>query len=146
MAINIGNPAERRDDLVAALKELLEPEWGSFEEAAAAVVAALGSASQQEPVIVTAGAWGAALAPADRWREFWFSGATAITLPNNLALPLDYKVGLRRLGPAPTIAVAAGAVLAPAITTIVGQYLSASATVVAKTETSLTWVVEGAVG
>jgi len=91
-------------------------------------------------------AWGSALVPGDGGNVFWFSDAATITLPNNLDLPLNFKVGLRRLGPAPTIAVAAGAVLAPAITTIVGQYLSASATVVAKTETSVTWVVEGAVG
>lgn len=146
MGINVNDPAARRADLVAALKVLLEPEWGSFEEAAEAVIAAFDAASQQEPVIVTASAWGAELAPGDRWREFWFTGACAITLPNNLDFPLDYRVGFRRLGPAPTIAVAAGAVLASAITTIVGQYLSGSATVVAKTETSLTWVVEGAVG
>lgn len=143
MAIDVGNPEERRPDLVAALKTLMQPEWGSFEEKAQAVIAAFEAATNDGPIIVADAAWSPALA--QRWREVWFSGACAVTLPNDPTLPLGYSVSLRRLGAGSvTLAAAPGASLLPAVGIIEAQYLSATVTVVVNTG-SLTWAAEGAV-
>lgn len=122
MAIDVGNPEERRADLVAALKALLA----------------------QEPLIVDDAIWSPSLG--DRGREVFLTGPCAITLPNDPELPLGYSVVIRRVGAgAVTLAAASGAILQPAVGSISAQYLSATVTVVVNTGSALTWAAEGAV-
>lgn len=144
MAINVANPAESRADLVAALKALLEPEWGDFEAKAQAVIDAFAAATNEGPLIVADATW--APTEAVRWREVWFSGACAVTFPNDLALPLGFSVSMRPVGAgAVTLGLGAGAAQVPAVSGMSTRYLSATATVVAKTSTAVTWAFEGAV-
>lgn len=144
MAINVASPDDRRADLVAALKTLMQPEWGDFEAKAQAVVDAFAAATNEGPLIVTDATW--APTEAVRWREVWFAGACAVTFPNDLDLPLGFSVSMRPVSAgAVTLGVGAGAAQFPAASRMSTRYLSATATVVAKTSTAVTWAIEGAV-
>ena len=144
MAINVGSPADRRADLVAAFKVLLQPEWDDAAGKAALVQALYIALVGGTPEVITAAAWSPVVE--DRGLEKHFTAACAITFPNDPAFPVGWHVPLSRLGAGVvTVAAAAGAVLKthPTGTKLPGEGALVIARVIANDGATVTWHVQG---
>lgn len=144
MAIDVGNPAERRADLVAALKTLMQPEWSDVAARADAVQAIFDAIVGGTPEVITAAAWSPAID--DRGLEKHFTAACVITFPNDPTFPVGWNVPLSRLGVgAVTVVAAADAVLKTHSTgtKLPGDGALVLARVIANDGTTVTWHVQG---
>lgn len=146
MAINVANPDDRRADLVAALKTLMQPEWSDVAARADAVQAIFDAIVGGTPEVITAAAWSPVVEDRGLEKHFTGAGACAVTFPNDPAFSVGWHAPLSRLGAGVvTVAAAAGAVLKthPTGTKLPGDGALVIARVIANDGTNVTWHVQG---
>lgn len=146
MAIDIGNPASRRADLIAAMKVLMQPEWDDAEDQAALVQALYNAIVGGTPEVIAAAAWSPTVADRGLEKHFIGPGACTITFPNDPAFPVGWNIPLSRLGTGEvTVAKVAGPALKthPVGTKLPGDGALVIARVIANDGAAVTWHVQG---